>query len=157
MFDIETKVSTKTAYYLPTSTPPLIDLLILSAILVSRYFFSSATLPQTTTGLGHCKERRTEYLLAATRCQILKSYHLVQSWWSYARSDHHQHWAIWIQVHQAMWSEERIRELMSSARLREVNWDKQTPAERWLQVKVKSFRGKSTDNNRVDWEVKVLI
>ena len=33
-------------------------------------------------------------------------------------------------VHQAMWSEERIRELMSSARLREVNWDKQTPAER---------------------------
>ena len=29
MFDIETKVSTKTAYYLPTSTPPLIDLLIL--------------------------------------------------------------------------------------------------------------------------------
>jgi len=31
----------------------------------------------------------------------------------------------------AMWSEERIRELMSSARLREVNWDKQTPAERF--------------------------
>ena len=30
-----------------------------------------------------------------------------------------------------MWSEERIRELMSAARLREVNWDKQTPAERF--------------------------
>jgi len=30
-----------------------------------------------------------------------------------------------------MWSEEKIRELMSSARLREVNWDRQTPAERY--------------------------
>ena len=35
---------------------------------------------------------------------------------------------------QVMWSEERIRELMSAARLREVNWDKQTPAERCLQI-----------------------
>ena len=32
-----------------------------------------------------------------------------------------------------MWSEERIRELMSAARLREVNWDKQTPAERFFK------------------------
>ena len=35
---------------------------------------------------------------------------------------------------QMMWSEERIRELMSAARLREVNWDKQTPAERGLRI-----------------------
>ena len=103
MFDIEKKVSTKTAYYLPTSTPPLIDLLILSAILVSRYFFSSATLPQTTTGLGLCRERKTEYLLAATRCQNMKSYHLVQTLFELykilinllrqinsSKSDHHQ-------------------------------------------------------------------
>merc|ERR550517_1106119 len=34
-------------------------------------------------------------------------------------------------TYQMMWSEERIRELMSAARLREVNWDKQTPAERF--------------------------
>ena len=33
-----------------------------------------------------------------------------------------------------MWSEERIRELMSAARLREVNWDKQTPAERFVSM-----------------------
>lgn len=30
-----------------------------------------------------------------------------------------------------MWSEEQIREMMSSAKLRDVNWDKQTPAERY--------------------------
>ena len=38
-------------------------------------------------------------------------------------------------VFQMMWSEERIRELMSAARLRETNWDKQTPAERFVDNK----------------------
>ena len=83
--DIESKVSTIAPYQLPTSTPPLIDLLILLAVLVSRYFFSSATLLQTTTGLGLCKEKRTEYLLAATRCQNMKSYHLVQTLFELAK------------------------------------------------------------------------
>ena len=187
MFNIETKV--KTAYYLPTSTPPLIDLLILSAILVSRYFFSSATLPQTTTGLGLCRERKTEYLLAATRCRNMKSYHLVQTLFELykilinllrqinsSKSDHHQQWAMWYYIHQAMkwrlhvdhcdylscppWLSTRrcgVKRGSGSWWARR-GWGRSTgTSRRRLRGDCKEKLKKWTNNNKVDWEVKVLI
>jgi len=45
--------------------------------------------------------------------------------------------------YQMMWSEEQIRGLMDSARLREVNWEKQTPAERYKILMEESKRVKN--------------
>lgn len=67
--------------------------------------------------------------------------------------EYHREWTLkgeknrkYAQGYTMMWSEEQIRELMNAARLREVNWDKQTPAERYRilmeeEKKVKTAKG----------------